>query len=138
MQKQYKSFIVALIFLFILGWSQASLSAPPAAAASKSKPINHIVIIWMKDPKDSEAKKRFFEASKSFSTIPGVINHSVGEMLASDRAVVDSSYDLAIVVTLKDQQALADYLKNPIHKKVLEETLKPMVKKVLIYDSVIQ
>jgi heme-degrading monooxygenase HmoA len=98
--------------------------------------VNHVVIAWLKQPGDEAARKRFIETTKRFATLPGVIGHRVGPLLPSDSKVADNSFDVAVVVTFKDKEALAAYLEHPEHKKGVEEVLKPLLEKVVVYDFV--
>ena len=50
------------------------------------------------------------------------------------RDVVDDSFDLGLVMRFTDEQALADYLVNPIHVAAVEELLLPNAANVVIYD----
>lgn len=109
-----------------------------AAEAGESKPtkVNHVVIAWLKDPGNESARQRFIKATKRFSTFPGVIAHRVGTVSPSGRKVVDSSFDVAAVITFKDQAALSSYLQHPIHRKAVDEVLKPLVERMVVYDFV--
>jgi hypothetical protein len=66
--------------------------------------------------------------------IPGIVSFTYGESLASTRPVVDSSYDLAILMRFRDARALAYYESHPWHKKAVSDVLKPLTAKVVIYD----
>ena len=48
--------------------------------------------------------------------------------------VVDHSYDVAIVATFESTQALDAYSRHADHDKVIDEKLKPLVDKVIVYD----
>ncbi len=110
---------------------------PPAVATSRSGQIEHVVVMWLKKPGDASARKALLAAGETFKNIPGVISVSGGEVVKSDRAVVDSSYDVAFVVTFKDAEALKGYGPHPIHQKAVEEVVKPNVEKFLVYDFVV-
>lgn len=59
-----------------------------------------------------------------------------GTALKSDRPVVDSTFDLAILITFDSEKALQDYLDHPDHKAAVKDTLQPLVKRILVYDFV--
>lgn len=59
-----------------------------------------------------------------------------GTALKSDRPVVDSTFDLAILITFDSEKALQDYLDHPDHKVAVKDTLQPLVKRILVYDFV--
>lgn len=129
--------IMSLVFAVGLIWMVVGV-AGENEQSSTGGAVNHIVIAWLKQPGDVEARKRFIETTKGFAKLPGVIGHRVGLVLPSDRKVADSSFDIAVVITFKDKEALAAYLEHPEHKKGLDEVLKPLVEKVVVYDFVSQ
>jgi hypothetical protein len=61
---------------------------------------------------------------------------SVGTPLASERPVVDDSFDVGLVMRFANAADLAVYEKHPVHVKAVNEILKPAAKKLLVYDVV--
>jgi Stress responsive A/B Barrel Domain len=104
----------------------------PAYAAADA--IEHIVIVWLREPGNTEQRARIISESQVLRQIPGVTGLRAGDMLPSRRSIVDSSFDVALVVSLRDTAAMKDYLSHPLHVKLVEETLKPLVKKIQVYD----
>ena len=104
--------------------------------AETPRAVTHVVVCWLKDPGNADARDRIIEASRSFSAIPGVLSVRAGPVLPSERSIVDDSFDVAIVLSFEDSQALAHYLKHPQHEKALREVLQPLVRKVTMYDFV--
>ena len=72
--------------------------------------------------------------TQSFEKIPGVLEARAGVVVASDRKVVDDSFDIGILIVVRDQDALQKYLDHPIHQKAKKEILLPLVERVLVYD----
>ncbi len=103
-------------------------------AATQSAPITHIVVCWLRTHGDNDARQKLVDASKSMKQIPGIQNITVGVPLPSTRPSNVSDYDLAVVITFADAQALADYAKNPLHQKLVAEVLKPLVREYKVYD----
>ena len=108
-----------------------ALGAPVHAAADA---IEHVVIVWLQDPGNAEQRARIISESQVLREIPGVTQLRAGGMLPSQRASVDSSFDVALIVSLRDAAAMADYLAHPIHVKLVGETLNPLVRKIQVYD----
>jgi len=100
--------------------------------------VQHLVFCWLKEPEDVGGKERLIAASYRFLDIPGVLHVSAGPPLPSDREVVDSSYDVGILITLRDEQALEQYLPHPLHRKAVEEIVAPYVDRFLVYDFVVR
>jgi len=104
----------------------------PALVAAGA--VEHIVIVWLQEPGNAADRERIIKESQALLEIPGVTGLRAGSMLPSQRAIVDSSFDVALIVSLRDAAAMADYLSHPVHVKLVEETLKPLVKKIRVYD----
>ncbi len=98
--------------------------------------VHHVVICWLNEPGNEEARQKVIEVSRGFSSIPGVIDVRAGNVIHSDREIVDSSFDAAIYLSFENEQKLFEYLNHPIHKKAVEKTLKPLVRKVIVYDFI--
>jgi hypothetical protein len=111
----------------------ACLSLGPSLPAAAGG-VEHIVIVWLQEPGNAEHRARIVSESQVLREIPGVTELRAGGMLPSQRAIVDSSFDVALIVSLTDSEAMADYLSHPLHVKLVEETLKPLVAKIRVYD----
>lgn len=96
--------------------------------------VTHVVVCWLKHPGDSTARARLIEISKTFRAIPGVIDVCAGRVLPSARPPVDSTFDIALVITFVDRDALQGYVDHPIHQKAVRESIKPLVKRFVVYD----
>ena len=98
--------------------------------------VTHVVVVWLKTPGNEGARAQLIEASKRFEEIPGVLRVTAGRPLPSTRPVVDSSFDVAVMILFRDRQAMNDYEVHPLHAQAVEEILKPLAGRVLIYDAV--
>ena len=96
--------------------------------------VSHVVICWLKTPGDEAARQQIIDATQTLRQIPGVVSVSAGRPIPSTRPVVDSSYDVGIVITFKDEAALHAYETNPIHVNARNEVLRPLAGKLVIYD----
>ena len=100
----------------------------------KEKALHHVVLCWLKQPGNMDNRERIIEVTKSFRGIPGVIEARAGQVVQSDRTIVDDSFDVGILVVVADSKGLTEYLKHPIHQKAKQEVLLPLVSKILVYD----
>ena len=98
--------------------------------------VGHVVICWLKTPGDAAQRQKLIDVSKSLSDLPGVVHVTAGEAVPSDRPVVVSDYDVAVVLTFEDEAALRAYEAHPRHQKAVRETLRPLAGKVLVYDFI--
>jgi hypothetical protein len=116
-----------------------AISLLVSACAQRNNPkgsVTHVVICYLKQPGDSAARQKIIDASKQFRGIPGVLGVEAGKVLPSTRPIVVSDYDVGVVITFKDAQAMEDYGKHPMHQKALREVLGPLTSKVVAYDFV--
>ena len=98
--------------------------------------VHHVVVCWLNKSGNKESRQKIIEASRGFSSIPGVIDVRAGRIIQSERKIVDSSFDVAIYLSFENEQALQYYLTHPIHKNAVKELLEPLVKKILVYDFI--
>lgn len=126
------------LFSFLTGATIALACQTPAlseeAAAENGKRVHHVVIVWLKDAGSTVAREQYIAQSRRLSQLPMVLDYRVGTTLPKSREIVDSSYDVAVVATFANQQGISDYLDHPVHKKIVDEALKPLVAKAIVYD----
>jgi hypothetical protein len=119
-----------VLLLFCLGVLACSpLQTPPPQAG-----VCHVVVCWLKEPGNPAQREELIRRSQEFKAIPGVIRVQAGTPLPAERAVVDGSYDVAVAIDFRDEAALRAYETHPLHQKAVEEVLKPLVGKFVIYD----
>jgi hypothetical protein len=124
MSKLMMPLLVALLFCF------AGL-----AVADCTKPrVVHVVLVWLNEPGNEDHKAQIIEATRGFSTMPGVEEIRVGGPVSSDRAVVDDSFDIGLYITFSSKEALQTYLDHPQHKAAQQAVLRPLAKKAVVYD----
>lgn len=119
--------------IIISTWLCAVLLAG-AAAAGADGGIAHIVIIWLHEPGNAEHRNRVLQASRTLLDIPGVTGLESGQVVTSGRAIVDDSFDVGLVIHLADQAALDAYPAHPLHVRLVNETLQPLVRRIQVYD----
>ena len=104
------------------------------AEPDRDAAVVHIVLVWLKDPGNSEHRQRVIDATREFKTIPGVIDVSVGEVVTSDRAIVDDSFDVGLFLTFSSVEAMNTYLADDRHQKALREVFRPLSERYIVYD----
>ncbi|MFC1462026.1 Dabb family protein [Verrucomicrobiota bacterium] len=122
--------VCAVLAIVLLGGCATS------PRGSRVGAVHHVVVCWLKESGNAEARDRIAKASHAFSDIPGVISVKAGTMLPSKRAIVDSTFDVAIVLVFPDEKTMKKYLVHPRHQKAVKDILQPLVKKILVYDFV--
>ena len=102
--------------------------------AGKSIMFSHVVIFWTDPANPRAADELVAGAIKYLKPIPSVLQFHVGKMVPSHRPVVDQSYQVALNLTFPDKKTQDDYQAHPSHIEFVEKVLKPVGKKVLVYD----
>ena len=95
---------------------------------------SHIVIFWTDPANPKAADEVIAGAEKYLKPIPGITHFQIGKMAASPREVVDQTYQVGVSVTFTDKKAHDDYQAHPDHLKYVAEYVRPLVKKLVIYD----
>jgi hypothetical protein len=127
MHLRMKYFLALCIAAFL---TSCATIAPPA----KSGSVDHVVMFWQKKPGNLEDRKKITDAIERLRVIEGITLLDHGTALASNRPVVDDSFDVALLVRFTDKEALHAYEVDPRHMKEVNEVLLPLTKKVLVYD----
>ena len=99
-----------------------------------SKILTHVVLCWLKEAGNSEQRDRVIKMTETFNDIPSVLDARAGGPIMSERSIVDDSFDVGIIVEVRDEKGLQEYIDHPIHLKAKKEILLPLVERVLVYD----
>ena len=131
-------FLVYLFFflssIFLAGCFSSKSGLKPKEETESTKRIHHFVLCWLKEPGNLDHRRQIIEASKTFRKIPGVLEAQAGTAVRSDRSIVDDSFDVGILIVVRDKDSLSSYLEHPLHQRAKEGTLLPLVDKILVYD----
>ena len=131
------NFLILILLLAFSGCSAVSLDFNDQSQLKHGVPkerLNHVVLCWLKEPGNEMHRKQIIEITKTFQKIPCVIEAQAGEVVMSDRDIVDDSYDVGILIVTKNENELQKYLDHPIHQKAKKDVLVPLVDKILVYD----
>lgn len=112
-----------------------TIAAAPLAQADEPRVI-HVVLLWLNEPGNVEHRRELIEVSRSFTSIPGVVSVKVGTPVASERDVVDDSFDVGVYLEFRSRAALDAYRTHPAHVRAIADTLQPLVAKSVVYDFV--
>ena len=96
--------------------------------------FSHVVIFWTEPAQLHAADELIAGANKYLKAIPGVRQFHVGKMSPSPRPVVEQSYQVALNLIFTSKQAEQEYQTHPQHLEFVEHCVKPLVKKVVVYD----
>jgi hypothetical protein len=96
--------------------------------------FSHVVILWTDPSKPTAADELIAGAERYLRPIAGIVGFHVGKMIPSHRPVVEQSYQVGLNVTFVSKQAQDAYQVDPLHIEFVEKVLKPVCKKVVVYD----
>ena len=123
-------------WIWLLFFATAAVFSLPVLAAEPGhdSTVVHVVLVWLKEPGNLEHRQRIIEISREFETIPGVIDISVGEVVTSDRPIVDDSFDVGLYLTFSSVDAMNIYLADDRHQQALREVFQPLSERYIVYD----
>ena len=96
--------------------------------------FSHVVIFWTDPGQPKAAEELIAGAIKYLQPIPGIQFFHIGKMVGSQRPVVDQTYQVALNTVFADKQAQDDYQIHPLHLEFVARYVKPLVKRVAVYD----
>ena len=106
----------------------------PSSAEGDLNHIVHIVLIWLNEPGNEVHINKVIETTHALQAIPQVLDIRVGDSIMSDRPIVDDSFDVGLYIIFDSKSSLKQYLEHPLHQEAVKSTLKPLSKKILVYD----
>jgi hypothetical protein len=98
--------------------------------------VSHVVLCYLKNKGSEADRRKILEATRPLREIRGVYDIEVGYVLPSDRPIVVSDYDVGMIVTFRDREAMQAYLTDPKHQQAVKEVLEPLTSKIVVYDFV--
>ena len=96
--------------------------------------FSHVVIFWTRPENPNSAAELLAGAEKYLRPIPGVRSFHIGRMAASQRSVVDQTYQVALNLIFDTQQQQDDYQVHPLHLDFVEKVFKPCCARAVVYD----
>ena len=110
---------------------------PPKSGTSESSDnafLVHVVLVWLKQPGNSQHRAQIIQASQSLRDIPGVLDLHVGEVVSSERSVVEDSYDVALSIRFANAEDLQSYLVHPLHVQAVQQDFVPIMQRYQVID----
>ena len=96
--------------------------------------LSHIVIFWTDPAIPGAADELIAGAHKHLKGIPGAAHFHVGKMSPSVRPVVEQSYQVGLNLVFPDKKTEQEYQVHPEHLEFVAKYVKPLVKKLIVYD----
>ncbi len=81
----------------------------------------HSVYFWLKPELSIEARAEILRDIQTLREIPLVRGCYIGTPNPCDRPVIDSSYDIGLVLVFDDKAAEEAYIAHPLHRAFAEK-----------------
>ena len=96
--------------------------------------VNHVILLWLKEPGNLGHRAQIIQLTKELESLPGVEKIRTGEVMRSERPIVDDSFDVGVHMLFRNEAALTRYQDHPEHIRIVNQAIRPLIKKILIYD----
>jgi len=115
-----------------------SLALIPAAvvhaASAEKRLFIHHVYFWLKNHDSKEDKDKLIAGLRKLSTVKTIKAFHLGEPAATNRDVIDRSYNISWCLFFKDKADQDSYQVDPIHLNFVKEC-SDLWTKVIVYDA---
>jgi Stress responsive A/B Barrel Domain len=125
---------VATIFLTCIVLSLASTGVQ--AAAARSRQVTHVMLFWLKRPGNVDDQNYLRRALRTLRRVRGVNDMRVGRPLLMDRPSAEQSFDLGVVMTFRDRDALERFEREQQREQAIDVMLRPLVRRYIAYNFV--
>lgn len=120
---------------FFLIMTVLLLSACSMSPARDEGSVQHVVMVWFNEEVSEQDIDEVIRQSYALQREVSLIrNIHVGRPIASERKVVDDSFDLGIVMEFANEQDMRDYVVHPAHKRFVARYVVDKIARLQIYD----
>lgn len=114
------------------------LTALPAAVAMAGEPGNrlfiHHVYFWLKNHDSKEDRDKLVAGLRKLSKVKTIKSFHIGEPAATNRDVIDRSYNISWCLFFNNKADQDTYQTDPIHLNFVKENAD-LWTKVIVYDA---
>jgi hypothetical protein len=104
------------------------------SSALAGQPVQHIVLVWLKPDVSADVRENIMRESQALAKIERIKALHVGKAIASERPIVDDSFDFGVYMNFASVEDMNIYLADPRHVQFVETVVKPHLQKLLVYD----
>jgi hypothetical protein len=105
-------------------------------SASVQADVTHVVLCWFRADAPAEVLSEAIAKGQALAKIPGVLELRTGTALASERDIVDDSFQIGLTMRFADQSTMQAYLAHPDHVDYVASYIKPWAKRIQAYDII--
>ncbi|MEH6549484.1 MAG: Dabb family protein [Pseudomonadales bacterium] len=102
--------------------------------AQASDGVTHVVVLWTKPGTSVEALRQVVDKGVILNDVEGVSELHIGTAVASDRSIVDDSFQIGITMRFPSQEVMRAYLAHPDHVDYVRRYVTPIAAKIVVYD----
>src|SRR5437660_11333067 len=106
------------------------------AVATRSGQVTHVMLFWLKRPGNVDDQNYLLRALRTLRRVRGVSDVRVGRPLLVDRPGLEESFDLGVVMTFRDREALEKFEHDPRREPAMQAMLRPLVRRYTVYNFV--
>lgn len=102
---------------------------------NKSKILHH-VFFWLKNPDSKEDLNKLLEGARKLKKINTVKKIHIGIPAETPpRAIIDSSYNVSLLLIFDDISGQNIYQDHPLHQEFIKECSQ-LWERIIVYDSI--
>ncbi|MCE7991319.1 MAG: Dabb family protein [Roseivirga sp.] len=124
---------LVLVLAACHGSGDIKVSNAEHEAPALENPFVHTVYVWFKEDVTEEQRAQMYTDTEALRSIEVVKALYTGKPAATDRPIVERSYDYAIIVHFEDLAGHDAYQQHPVHLALLENH-SSLWEKVMITD----
>ncbi len=116
-----------------------ALSLAPGGAqaiATRSGQVTHVMLFWLKRPGNVDDQNYLLRALRTLRRTRGVNDMRVGRSLPVNRPSVEQSFDLGVIMTFRDREALEKFERGQQREQAINAMLGPLVRQYTVYNFV--
>jgi hypothetical protein len=95
----------------------------------------HHVFFWLAQPASTADHAALLAGLEALTKVPSIQQSHIGVPAATNRDVIETTYQFSWLAIFPDRQSQDDYQVDPIHLQFVE-TCKHLCSKVVVYDSI--
>jgi len=95
----------------------------------------HTVFFWLKPGLSKADRTRFEKGLTSLTAIDTLVHCWIGTPAATERPVIDTTYDFALTTVFRDRAGHDHYQDVPVHLKFVADCAQYW-RKVVVYDAI--
>ena len=133
------NFLLVFRIPIVILWCCAAFALTPTgaqAAAARSGQVTHVMLFWLKRPGNVDDQNFLLRALRTLRRVRGVNGVRVGRSLPVARPGLEQPFDLGVVMTFRDREALEKFERDQRREQAIDAMLRPLVRQYTVYNLV--